>query len=132
MVWIGGILFFSIVLLPSLRKILPPEIAGAFLRDIHAKFIKVAGLFVVLLLVTGGINIHFSHVYRGVFSQTYLWVLNTKIVFFIVIITIYFLNLKNLPAIQKKRGLERIPFQDASLVLGVLILLMAAFLKHTP
>ncbi len=132
MIWVGGILFFSLVLLPSVQQKLPPGMGEAFLRDIHIKFIKVVGIFAVLLLITGGINIHFSHLARGVFTQKYIWVLNTKIVFFIVLITIYVLNFKNLPMTRKKKGLRRIPFQDTSLVLGVLILLMAAFLKHTP
>jgi putative copper export protein len=132
MIWIGGILFFSIVLLPSVQNKLPKDIAGAFLRDTHVRFQKTGGIFVLLLLVTGGINIHFSHETRGLFSPKYIWVLNTKILFFTVLFTIYVLNFKNLPMIKKRAGLERIPFQDTSLVLGVLILLMAAFLKHTP
>lgn len=132
MIWIGGILFFSIILLPSVHKTLPPEIGGTFLRDIHLRFQKIAGVFVLLLLITGGINIHFSHEVRGVFTQKYIWVLNTKIMFYIVLLTLYLLNLKNLSRIQKQPTLQRIPFQDTSLVLGVLILLMAAFLKHTP
>jgi len=132
MIWIGGILFFSFILLPSVRKKLPPEIAVVFRRDIYVKFVKTVGLFAVLLLITGGINIHFSHITRGVFSQQYLWVLYTKIVFFTVLITLYAINLKNLPETQKKRGIEHIPFQDTSLALGILIILMAAFLKHTP
>jgi len=132
MIWIGGILFFSIILIPSVQQKLPPEIGGAFLRDIYLKFQKTVGFFVILLLITGGINIHFSHVMRGEFTQKYLWVLNTKIVFFTILVTLYTLNFKNLSQVRKKPRLERIPFQDTSLVLAVLIVLMAAFLKHTP
>lgn len=132
MIWIGGILFLSLILIPTVRKKLPKQVSETFLRDIHVRFHKTAGVFVLLLLITGGINIHFSKLARGVFTQHYLWALNTKIVFFTVLITLYVLNFKNLPDISKKPGLERIPFQDTSLVLGVLILLMAAFLKHLP
>jgi len=132
MIWIGGILFFSIVLLPSIQKRLPPEIGRAFLRDIYLRFQRVTVFFVPLLLITGGVNIHFSHVVRGEFTQKYIWVLNTKIIFFTILVTLYVLNLKNLPEIRKRPTLERVPFQDTSVVLGVLIVLMAAFLKHTP
>lgn len=132
MIWIGGILFFSIVLLPSIQKRLPSEIGRAFLRDIYLRFQRVTVSFVPLLLITGGVNIHFSHVARGEFTQKYIWVLNTKIIFFTILVTLYVLNLKNLPEIRKRPTLERVPFQDTSVVLGVLIVLMAAFLKHTP
>jgi uncharacterized membrane protein len=131
MIWIGGILFFSMILLPSIQQKLSPEVGGTFLRDIYLRFQKIIAAFVVLLLITGGINIHFSHLARGVFTQKYIWVLNTKILFFTILVTLYVLNLKNLSEIRKKHALQKIPFQDASLVLGVLIVLMAAFLKHT-
>lgn len=132
MIWIGGILFFSIVLLPTIQKRLPPDIGSAFLRDIYLRFQRVTVSFVPLLLITGGVNIHFSRVVRGEFTQKYIWVLNTKIIFFTILVTLYVLNLKNLPEIRKRPTLERVPFQDTSVVLGVLIVLMAAFLKHTP
>ena len=132
MIWIGGILFFSIILLPSVQQKLSPEVGGPFLRDIYLKFQKFVATFVVLLLITGGINVHFSGLTKGEFTTKYIWVLITKILFFTVLVTLYVLNLKNLSTVRKKNALHKIPFQDASFVLGVLIVLMAAFLKHTP
>jgi putative copper export protein len=130
--WIGGMLFFSIVLLPSIQKRFPPETGGALLRDIYLRFQSIAVFFVPLLLITGGINIHFSHLARGVFTGQYTRILITKILFFTVLVTLYVLNMKNLSETRKKPTLQRLPFQDTSVVLGVLIVLMAAFLKHTP
>ncbi len=131
-IWIGGILFFSIVLLPSIQKRFAPETSGAFLRDIYLRFQRIAVFVVPLLLITGGVNIHFSHLARGVFTPQYTRILITKILFFTILVTLYILNMKNLPEIRKRPTLERVPFQDTSVVLGVLIVLMAAFLKHTP
>lgn len=131
-IWIGGILFFSIVLLPSIQKRFPPETSGVLLRAIYLRFQRIAVFFVSLLLITGGINIHFSHLTRGIFTPQYTRILVTKILFFMILVTLYVLNMKNLPEIRKRPTLDRLPFQDTSVVLGVLIVLMAAFLKHTP
>ncbi len=108
------------------------SVSGPFLRDIHVRFHKVAVWFTFFLLVTGGINIHFAKLARGIFTMPYLWALNIKIVFFTVLITLFFMNYKNLTITAKKSGLQQLPFQGTSLILGILILLMASFLKHLP
>ena len=131
MIWVGGILFFSLTLLPTVRMNLPREVSGPFLRDLYIRFLKVSAAFVVILLISGGINVHFSK-QLGPFSDQYLWALNIKIVLFIILITTFFLNFKNIPEIRKSDGLTRIPFQNTTLVVGTLIILMAAFLKHSP
>ncbi|MBI5197745.1 MAG: hypothetical protein HZA19_03960, partial [Nitrospirae bacterium] len=111
---------------------LPENLGGPFIRDLHVRFQKISGIFVILLLITGGVNIHFSHRNRGAFSAHYFSFLSVKIFLFGILLSIYLLNLKNLSRIQKSAQLQRPPLQNASLVLGVLILLLAAFLKHTP
>ncbi|MBI5197524.1 MAG: hypothetical protein HZA19_02830 [Nitrospirae bacterium] len=132
-VWIGGLLFISMVLLPTAKKSLSENLGGQFIRDLHIRFQKVAGILVFLLLVTGGVNIHFSHLLRGgTFSAGYFTILSVKIFLFGILLSIYLLNLKNLSQIGKNAQLERPPLHETSLVLGVLILLLAAFLKHTP
>ena len=131
-VWIGGILFTSMVLLPSVRKSLSESVGDPFIRDLYIRFQKFAGIFVLLLLITGGINIHFSHLVRGTFSAKYFTILSTKIFLFSILLSIYLLNLKNLSQVAKRPGLHHPPLQETSLVLGVVILLLAAFLKHSP
>lgn len=131
-VWIGGILFSSIVLLPAIKKYLPEGTRGQFIRDLHVRFQKLAGIFVGLLLITGAINIHFSHLMRGKFSAHYFSLLSVKIFLFGVLLSVYLLNLKNLSQVSEKKGIQHPPLQETSLVLGVLVLIMAAFLKHTP
>ena len=127
-IWIGGVIFSSLVLLPTAQKHLNNEARGVFLRRIHGRFQKVSGAFVVLLLLTGGINIHFAKQVRGTLSVMYFNALMLKIFFFAILLTFYLLHLKEL---GNRKPLEHFPFQEATLVLGVLIILMAAVLKHS-
>ena len=127
-IWIGGVIFSSLVLLPAAQKHLNKDARGVFLRQIHARFQKVSGVFVTLLLITGGINIHFAKQIRGTFSVMYFNALMLKIFFFAILLTFYLLHLKEL---GNRKPLEHFPFQEATLVLGVLIILMAAVLKHS-
>ena len=127
-IWIGGVIFSSLVLLPAAQKHLNKETRGAFLRQIHVRFQKISGVFVTLLLVTGGINIHFAKQVRGPLSGIYFNALMAKIFFFAILLTFYLLHLKEL---GNRKPLEHFPFQEATLVLGVLIILMAAMLKHS-
>ncbi|MEW6681886.1 MAG: hypothetical protein AB1451_03055 [Nitrospirota bacterium] len=127
-IWIGGVIFSSLVLLPAAEKHLDKDVRGAFLRQIHGRFQKLSGAFVTLLLVTGGINIHFAKQYRGTFNSLYFNALMLKIFFFTILLTFYLLHLKEL---GDKKPLQHFPYQEATLVLGVLTILMAAVLKHS-
>ncbi len=126
--WIGGVIFSSLVLLPAAQKFLSKDVRGPFLREIHGRFQKLSGVFVTLLLITGGINIHFARQVRGTFGSLYFNALMLKIFFFTILLTFYLLHLKEL---GNKKPMEHFPYQEATLVLGVLIILMAAVLKHT-
>ena len=127
-IWIGGVIFSSLVLLPAAQKHLGKDARGEFLRKVHARFQKISGVFVALLLVTGGINIHLARQSRGAFNSLYFNALMLKIFFFSILLTFYLLHLKEL---GNKKPLEHFPYQEATLVLGVLIILMAAVLKHS-
>ncbi len=127
-IWIGGVIFSSLVLLPAAQKFLDKGVRGQFLREVHGRFQKLSGAFVTLLLVTGGINIHFAKQYRGTFNALYFNALMLKIFFFTILLTFYLLHLKEL---GDKKPMEHFPYQEATLVLGVLIILMAAVLKHS-
>ena len=130
--WVGGILFNSMILIPTIRTAVSKEIGEDLLLKFHTKFTKFSVVLVTLILFTGSFNIKISRDVRIEFSQGYLFALSFKIFLFTILISIFFLNLKNLSAANKKKGLTHLPFQDTSMILGVLILLMAAFLKHTP
>ena len=127
-IWIGGVIFSSLILLPAAQKYLKQDVRGEFLRQIHTRFQKVSAAFVTLLLVTGGINIHFAKQVRGTLSGMYFSALMLKIFFFTILLTFYLLHLKEL---GNRKPLDHFPFQEATLVLGVLIIFMAAVLKHS-
>jgi putative copper export protein len=131
-IWVGGILFNSLVLLPTLRSKVAKEIGEPFLLKLHTKFTKISIFLVSLILVTGTINIKIARGIRMEFSQPYFFALSFKILLFTLLLSIFVLNLKNLSEANKKTGMPYIPFQDTSMILGVLIILMAAFLKHAP
>src|SRR3990172_10569169 len=95
-IWIGGVIFSSLVLLPAAQKHLNKDARGEFLLRIHGRFQKVSGVFVALLLITGGINIHFAKQIRGTFSVMYFNALMLKIFFFTILLTFYLLHLKKL------------------------------------
>ena len=131
-IWVGGILFNSMILIPTIRTAVSKEIGEDLLLKFHTKFTKFSVVLVLLILFTGSFNIKISREIRIVFSQGFLFALSFKIFLFTILISIFFLNLKNLSQANEKKGLSQLPFQDTSLILGVLIILMAAFLKHTP
>lgn len=130
--WVGGILFNSMILIPTIRTAVSKELGEELLLKFHTKFTKFSVVLVTLILFTGSFNIKISRGIRIDFSQSFLFALSFKIFLFIILISIFLLNLKNLSQANEKKGLSHLPFQDTSLVLGVLIILMAAFLKHTP
>jgi len=130
--WVGGILFNSMILIPTIRTAVSKELGEDLLLKLHTKFTKFSVVLVTLILFTGSFNIKISRDVRIEFSQGYLFALSFKIFLFTILISIFFLNLKNLSQANKKKGLTHLPFQDTSLILGVLIILMAAFLKHSP
>ena len=127
-IWIGGVLFSSLILLPAAQKFLHKDVRGEFLRHVHTRFQKFSGACVFLLRVTGVINIHFAKQYRGALTGLYFSALMLKILFFTILLTFYLLHIKEL---GNKKPIAHFPYQEATLVLGVLIILMAAVLKHS-
>ncbi|MBI1821942.1 MAG: hypothetical protein HY036_08110 [Nitrospirae bacterium] len=130
--YIGGGIFFSLFLSPIAKNYINNSQFQLFLEDLHDRFQKISGLFITLLLLTGGFNIHFSRLARGEFSSIYFVALSFKILFFGILLTHYLLILKMILGKEQKTGLKSIPFQQTTFVLGLLILLMAAFLKYLP
>jgi len=130
--YIGGIIFLTLFLSPVAKNYVNDLKFRLFLEEVHDRFQKFSGLFIALILITGGINIHFAHLMRGNFSVAYFVALTFKILFFSIILTHYLLTLKLILGKDKKEGMSEIPFKQPTFILGVLILMMAAFLKHLP
>jgi putative copper export protein len=64
LLWLGGIFFLAVVGAPVLRRVEPPELRAALFRELGARFRSVGWACIVVLLVTGVLNLHF----RGVLT----------------------------------------------------------------
>ncbi len=131
-IWVGGLAFVVMTLSPSLKENSPREFIQSLAQAIQARYYRMTGILLVLILITGGLNVRFVRqellVTEG-FSKTWLLLLGIKLMLATGLISIYLLNLlyKNEPQVQNQ---TEIPWVRPSFVLGVLIILTAAFLKH--
>ena len=68
LLWLGGMFFLAAVGAPVLREVEPPELRAQLFRRIGEQFRLVGWLAIVVLLVTGVLNLHF----RGLLSAATL------------------------------------------------------------
>jgi uncharacterized membrane protein len=65
LLWLGGTFFLAAVGAPVLRRVEPPELRAELFRKIGVQFRWVGWMSVVLLVVTGTVNLHYRHLLRG-------------------------------------------------------------------
>jgi uncharacterized membrane protein len=139
-IWIGGIAFLVMAVTPGLKKAVAKEqikpITDAFYR--HYK--KVAGILLVVLLFTGGINLHYVN--QLITLQTgsgvqhhaqYLTVFFIKLFLVLCLLTLFLYTVvfKSDDVEEgEEESYEAIPFQRAALWIGFLIILCASAMKH--
>lgn len=68
LLWLGGMFFLAAVGAPVLRKVEPPELRAALFRKLGEQFRTVGWVSILVLLVTGFLNLHF----RGMLTWTLL------------------------------------------------------------
>jgi putative copper export protein len=144
-IWIGGLAFLVLSLTPVLQAVVPRELLKPVAEGLHRRYNKIVGLILVVILFTGGINLHYVN--QLVLSQTgegiphhakYLTIFFIKLFLVLSILTLYLYNIifKEDPHAElsdeekAEQYREPIPFQRAALVIGLLIILCAAALKH--
>lgn len=95
MIWLGGMLFLAAVGAPVLRQVKPPELRAILFKKLGEQFRWVGWLCIVVLLVTGVINLHYRGLLtRWVWTGTEFWttryglVLAAKIVLVVVMLAI--------------------------------------------
>lgn len=66
--WLGGMFFLAAVGAPVLRSVEPPELRSELFRRIGEQFRRVGWVTILVLLVTGTLNLHF----RGILSADIL------------------------------------------------------------
>ena len=144
-VWIGGLAFLVMAVTPALRTTVPKEFIKPITEKFYARYKGVVGVLMVVILFTGGINLHY--VSQMMISQTgtgllqngkYLMVFFIKLALVLGVMTIYLYTVlfkteatgEETPEEKEEQILEPIPFQRAALWMGLFIILCAAALKH--
>lgn len=139
--WIGGMLFTSLVLVPTLRNKIFGDYKGAFYRIMGHYFSKISWLLFLVFLLTG----YFQLSYKG-FNLTYLWhhlefwqkgygqVLFYKLLFFAIMLVIsvvhdFHLGPKAARLIDKEpQGVKTIRYRKWVSWVGRLNLILALFI----
>ena len=125
---------------PALRKVVPKEYLRPVLDAISTRYRKIVGVLMALILMTGGINLHF--ISQMMLSQTgsgisnspkYLTILFIKLTLVLGIVTLFLYTFifKSEPATEgTEEELEAVPFQRIAFWMGILIILCAAAMKY--
>ena len=102
--WIGGLIFLSFVLIPSAKKYLKEEDTGAqsLSKSIMKKTNMIIGIGFIVIIVTGVLEVRYSESFQGLFrfGNTYSILLSIKHILVLVMILLVVLR-RVLPKPQK-------------------------------
>ena len=138
-IWIGGLAFLVMAVTPGLQKAVSKEQIKPITDVFYQHYKKVAGILLVVLLFTGGINLHYVN--QVVTSQTgtglqhhakYLIVFFIKLFLVLCLLTLFLYTVifKSDDEAEEGETYEAIPYQRAALWMGFFIILCAAAMKH--
>ena len=138
-IWIGGLAFLVLAVSPGLQKAVPKEQIKPITDVFYLRYKKVAGILLIVLLFTGGINLHYVN--QVLVSQTgsgvqhhakYLTVFFIKLSLVLGLLTLFLYTVIFKPDDEAEEGesYEAIPFQRAALWMGFFIILCAAAMKN--
>jgi hypothetical protein len=132
-IWIGALGFVVMALHPALKEKFPRDFVEHLAKNLRERYSRIVGGLVVLLFITGGLNVRFvrhSMLEEGGLSKIWLLFLGLKLTLFTGLVSLYLLSLlyRNDPWNQEQ---TEIRWARSSFVLGVLIVLLAAFLRHS-
>ena len=144
-VWIGGLAFLVMAVTPGLKSSVPREYIKPICDVFYKQYRKVVGILLVVILFTGGINLHY--VSQAMEMQTgfglshnakYLTVFFIKLTLVLGILTLFLYTVifrieptgDEDEQEKEEQNVEPIPFQKAGLWMGILIILCAAAMKH--
>ncbi len=139
-IWVGGIAFLIMAVTPGLKNAVAKEQIKPITDAFYQHYKKVAGILLIVLLFTGGINFHYVN--QLITAQTgsgiqhhakYLTVFFVKLFLVLCLLTLFLYSVlfKSDDAEEgKEESYEAIPFQQAALWIGIFILLCAAAMKH--
>lgn len=138
-IWVGGLSFLVMAVTPGLRKAVPKEHIKPITEAFYSHYKKIAGILLVVLLFTGGVNLHYVN--QVITSQTgvgmqhhakYLIILCIKLLLVLGLLTLFLYTVifKSDDETEEDESYEAIPFQRAALWMGFFIILCAAAMKH--
>jgi putative copper export protein len=138
-IWIGGLAFLVMAVTPGLQQAVPKEYIKPITENFYRRYKKVAGLLLMVLLFTGGVNLHYVN--QVITSQTgvgvqhhakYLIIFCIKLLLVLGLLTLFLYTVIFKSDDQPEEGetYEVIPFQRAALWMGFFIVLCAAAMKH--
>jgi copper resistance protein D len=119
MVWIGGMMFLSLVLVPALREVDPSSLRGDFMRTVARQFQVVAWASVLVLLGTGLTNLILLNQWPSPETS-----FGRLLIVKLVAVTLV-LSLTALHAVSVAKWIPR-----AALVLGLVVVLCAVSLAR--
>ncbi|MBX3303096.1 MAG: hypothetical protein KF693_12850 [Nitrospira sp.] len=138
-IWIGGLAFLVLAVAPGLQKAVPKDQVKPITDVFYRHYKKVAGILLVVLLFTGGINLHYVN--QVLVSQTgtsvqhhakYLMVFMIKLLLVLGLLTLFLYTVifRSEDDADDEESYEVIPFQRAALWMGFFIVLCAAAMKN--
>ena len=138
-IWIGGLAFLVMAVTPGLKKAVAKEQIKPITDIFYQHYKKVAGILLLVLLFTGGINLHYVN--QVLTSQTgtgmqhhakYLTVFFIKLFLVLCLLTLFLYTVifKSDDEAEEGETYEAIPYQRAALWIGFFIILCAAAMKH--
>lgn len=138
-IWIGGLAFLVMAVTPGLKKAVAKEQVKPITDVFYQYYKKVAGILLVVLLFTGGVNLHYVN--QVMTSQTqlgiqhnakYLTIFFIKLGLVLCLLTLFLYTVifKSDEDDDVEDGYEAIPYQRAALWMGFFIILCASALKH--
>ena len=144
-VWIGGLAFLVMAVTPGLQTAVPKEYIKPICDTFYKQYRRVVGVLLVVILFTGGINLHYVSVLlesttgEGIaHNAKYLTVFFIKLSLVLGILTLFLYTVifrteetgEETQEEKEEHMIEPIPFQRSALWIGVFIILCAAALKH--
>ena len=140
--WIGGLGLLMMAVVLALRKSVPGEFVKPLANAIYKKYQRIIGVLMLIILVTGGINIAYVNKLMKLnsgegFTNPYIIALGIKLFFVMCLMTLFLYNIlfppepaQKGPAGEEEADPEGIPFLRAAFWFGIFIVLMASTLKH--
>jgi len=131
--WMGGVAFQMLVISPFMTKDSPPP---AYLIAILNRFQKIISPLLLVLLVTGGVNLGFRRAGYETIPYGYISALGFKILLVTVVVSIHFFsfvrsNLTDASTTDQQAQISsQLRYAKWTLTIGVIIIFIATMLRQ--